>query len=201
MSAVRYAVLGFLLEKPSYPYELSQIFNKRIGPAWRLNHAAISQTLDALEREGLAERLSTKRTAAGKHESTVYGATERGKQVLSEWYPKYTEKLKPFRDHLLVKIALARTPDDIRHVLDSIDRQVRLCANELNRYAGRRGTLAPVGDATRIDTVKCFVLMNGAVTGLRAEIDWLKDTRERLERFLGMSPSDLRRSVGGVASG
>ncbi len=103
--AVKYAILGLLIKEPSYPYELSATFKQQTGNAWGLNRGQVYQTVYRLEDEGFLERISSEPNAHGVR--WIYQATELGKSEYERWLTRSDEKVRPLRDDLLLKIAMA----------------------------------------------------------------------------------------------
>jgi DNA-binding PadR family transcriptional regulator len=52
---VKHVVLGLLLERRSYGYELVQRLTERLSPAWQLTPSGVYWALDQLERAGQIE--------------------------------------------------------------------------------------------------------------------------------------------------
>ncbi len=81
--SVRHAILGILLKRPSYPYELSVSFDHLVGYAWLLKKAQVYQTVERLEAEGLLERTQANPNARGTR--WIYRVTPAGKAVYERW--------------------------------------------------------------------------------------------------------------------
>ncbi len=86
--SVKYAVLGLLVQRRGYGYDLVQRFEEQIGPGWQLNAGAIYVALDKLEQDGLVRPIATEDAMPATRRRTVRGAprvvyepTERGWSV------------------------------------------------------------------------------------------------------------------------
>ncbi len=178
--SVKFAILGLLLKRPSYPYELSLTFKQRIGCAWELNRGQVYQTVYRLEEEGLVERIESKPNAHGV--KWIYQATERGKEEFERWRKGSTERTRPLRDDLLLKIAMA-TAEDADHLLWMIDRRERMCAERLQEYTEFEADQVPLEDASSWEDVGPTLSTHAALSQLNAEMAWLAKARNALMRL------------------
>lgn len=82
-SAVQWALLGLVIERPSYGYELATRFERAYGEALRLSSVSYAYTaLQALEQRSLIEEIS--RSAGGRQPKPVYHATPKGVEAFQE---------------------------------------------------------------------------------------------------------------------
>ena len=138
---LRYGVLGLLIERRGYGYELVQRLSARLGTAWQLNPSAVYTALDQLEDEGLiaaaavaapadvatSERRSSRR---GPGRRVVYDATDLGLREFRAWLERPSERVDPIRSELALKVALA-CPDSVPSLLASIAHEERLILRSL----------------------------------------------------------------------
>jgi DNA-binding PadR family transcriptional regulator len=76
-SSVHWALLGLVIERPSYGYELAQRFERAYGGMLRLSGASYVYTaLDALQRRSMIEEIPA--TREGRQPKTRYRATTAG---------------------------------------------------------------------------------------------------------------------------
>ena len=75
MSA-KHALLGLLLDRPAYPYQLTSRMQRRLGPAWKVNSGQLYQTVKSLEKDGLIERVSS--AGAQREDRHVFRITDAG---------------------------------------------------------------------------------------------------------------------------
>src|SRR6267154_6261779 len=104
MSA-KHALLGLLLHKPAYGYELADRLQARLGPAWAINSGQVSQTLRQMEAEGLIERVDGSSGAHAKRR--FFAINERGLAEFDQWFASDTSMARLTRRPLLVKVTLA----------------------------------------------------------------------------------------------
>ena len=75
MSA-RHTLLGLLLNRSAYPYELADRLERSLGPAWAVNSGELYQTIGRLERDGLIECVDP--SARGREDRHVFTITRAG---------------------------------------------------------------------------------------------------------------------------
>jgi DNA-binding PadR family transcriptional regulator len=87
-SPVSWALLGLVIERPSYGYELVQRFERTYGDALELSSPSqVYTALDALSRRTLIEELPPEYTPGGvvRQPKPHYRATEEGERSYQEW--------------------------------------------------------------------------------------------------------------------
>lgn len=104
--SIKNALLSLLSTTAQAPSQVRQEFHDRTNRAWPLNIGQVAQTLSRLERDGLIESAGEQRLESG-HTSTMYVATETGKETATTWMKSPVDKPKTERDELTIKIALA----------------------------------------------------------------------------------------------
>ncbi|HET7341991.1 MAG TPA: PadR family transcriptional regulator [Methylomirabilota bacterium] len=180
---LRYGVLGLLIERRGYGYELVQRLGARLGQAWQLNPSAVYAALDQLEDAGLIEAMPQDkaeapesaanaaaspraRRLARRAERVFYRATEAGVAEFDAWLARPSTRVEPIRSELALKLALAR-PDAVAPLLGAIAHEERLivqvlhdlcnvAADDRERRRPGRGALRVVGHA------RTGVMANGA---------------------------------------
>lgn len=138
--SVRNAVLGLVIERPGYGYELTQRLNQRL-PGLQLSEAAVYPALDSLERQGLVQRRKTAGRTARKR--VWYESTPEGCEYFREWM-KAPLELAPLRDPLIVKIAFA-TEQELPRLVEQTREHMRACLDRLEHLT-RSDAFAEVVD-------------------------------------------------------
>lgn len=123
--SVKHAVLGLVIERPGYGYELIQRLGDRIG-GWRPSTTAVYPTLRLLNREGL---IRIQEEPVSHREVVWYEATEDGIARFREWMEGPSE-LMPLREELLVKLAFAG-PRDLPRLIEVTRELERSCLDRL----------------------------------------------------------------------
>ncbi|MDO8185798.1 helix-turn-helix transcriptional regulator [Conexibacter sp. JD483] len=127
--SVRQAVLGLVIERPGYGYELDARLTERIG-SWRHSETAVYPALLKLARDGMV-RETLRRPA---HDRVVwYEATDAGRDDFKRWLRK-PPSLLPLRDDLHLKISLA-DEEDLAFLIEQTRAQEQLCLDRLDRLS------------------------------------------------------------------
>jgi DNA-binding PadR family transcriptional regulator len=183
-SPVTGVLLGLLLERPGYGYELAQRMNERMGPAWKLTTSSIYPVLERLESERLVSR--TVKEMPGRQrqrERVMYHATDGAEVAFEQWLARPARK-EPVRTELLAKIAVAR-PVDVPRLLAALDEYEHDCLTLLETAADGAPPEEPPMAAEASWPALLAELIHGA-TGehLRAELDWIGFARRRLAEYV-----------------
>jgi DNA-binding PadR family transcriptional regulator len=180
-SPVTGALLGLLLERPSYGYELAQRMNERFGPAWSLTTSSIYPVLDRLESEELIRRaVKDLPGRARQRERVMYHATDQAHQAFEEWMSRPVRR-EPIRAELLAKLAVAR-PQDAPLLLAALDEYERACLRLLEAASEAQRSAEPW------DTLLIDLINDAADQHLRADLAWVASARRRLSAYLREGP-------------
>jgi DNA-binding PadR family transcriptional regulator len=101
--SVRHAMLALLSEGPRYGLQLREEFEARTGEVWPLNVGQVYQTLQRLERDGLAESDGTSDHGPQKG----FRITAEGERELASWLRTPPDLSSPPRDELVMKVLVA----------------------------------------------------------------------------------------------
>ena len=104
MSA-KHALLGLLIHRSAYRYQLGERLEERLGPAWSINSGQLYQTIRRMCEEGLIERIDGE--VEDQDERHVFAITPSGVAEFDRWFEEIRGGARLLRRPLLVKIALA----------------------------------------------------------------------------------------------
>jgi DNA-binding PadR family transcriptional regulator len=116
--SVKHAVLGLVIERPGYGYELIQRLEQRIE-GWRPSETAVYPALRSLRAEGMirAREATADGGVVSAHRGVIwYEATEVGRDEFLAWVRAPTD-LAPQRDPFWLKVAFA-SPEDLPHLVE-----------------------------------------------------------------------------------
>lgn len=181
-SPVTGALLGLLLERPGYGYELAQRLNERMGPSWKLTPSSIYSVLERLESEQLVSR--TVKDMPGRQrqrERVMFHATDAAAAAFEQWLARPARK-EPIRTELLAKIAVAR-PEDAARLLELLDEYERECRAFLTS-GDESGEDAGATGRRPWTAMLASVIEAAADQQLRAELEWVEFARGRIRDFL-----------------
>ena len=176
--SVRLAVLGFLVERPSYGYELAQRLDSRF-PDWGLAPTGVYAALNKLERQEqvriIGERPAGTRRAPPR---TIYESTPEGREAFRGWLAE-SSAMDPNRQALDMKIQLGGR-ESLPLMIESTRRQEAVCMGELSAL-----TSATLADSVSTWEQAAAVLnRNGRIKWLQFRIERLQEARSVMQAFL-----------------
>jgi DNA-binding PadR family transcriptional regulator len=124
-SPINWALLGLVIERPSYGYELVQRFERTYGDKLRLaSHSHAYSALDVLEQRGLIEELpDPDATGTGRQPKVPYRATDEGLSAYHRWMRgQVAEDRRRHHVFLLQMTALSRDPDEALAILSDYEK-------------------------------------------------------------------------------
>jgi DNA-binding PadR family transcriptional regulator len=178
MSA-KHAVLGFFAARPAYPYQLENLLKERLGPAWKINSGQIYQTTKWLKQEGFIERIDGS-DGDPDDDRHIFAITERGMEEFERWRHAPTDRTRPLRRPVLIKLMFSG-PEYREQTLRDIDAYELACSQRLKKLLREQGEIPPDGSRVRADHVILRLALNLEVGHWEAELDWSRDTRETLK--------------------
>ncbi|ADB49990.1 PadR family transcriptional regulator [Conexibacter woesei] len=136
-STVNLAVLGLVIERPSYGYELSQRFGRRFGDLFAVGRSHIYAALDSLQRDSLIEPLPRPQPVGRRPRQprVHYRVTADGARTYREWVAEQLRE-NTQRSQMLARLAVVGAGQT-----ETID--LLLAGYEL---AARNGGAATAGD-------------------------------------------------------
>ena len=196
MSA-KHALLGLLLHRSAYRYQLGERLEERLGPAWSINSGQLYQTIRRMCDEGLIERIDGE--LEDQDERHVFAITPSGVAEFDRWFEEITGGARLLRRPLLVKIALAG-PERQKDALKQIEAYERDCAARLKVLSYQRDEIPEtpeVGSRVRADQVFLRLGLSADVAHLECELGWARHAHERVSWLLtedAIWPSEYGRS-------
>jgi len=189
--SVRHALLALLSEGPKYGLQLREEFEARTGEVWPLNVGQVYQTLQRLERDGLAEA-----DDGDEGPQKGYQITPAGTEELARWLRTPPDLASPPRDELVMKILVAlRVPGtDIHEVIQAHRRYLVQLMQQWTR----------IKESEADGDLGLALVVDAELFRLDAVIRWLDAADGRLKRASLSPPPEpvagplprLRRRVG-----
>ena len=183
--STKYVVLGLLIERPGYGYDLQQRLAAR-GGFLKLSENAIYGILERLEKtDRWIEEVGVKAVGGTRRGAprVIYRANALGRESFKEWMAAPCDRTV-LRDELQAKLAV-RKADDLPELLAVAEAQPRECLTELAPL--RRPILAHVADPD-VPWHHAAVMMTDdfKMRWLQTLVDWLDAIcvviEERIER-------------------
>jgi len=175
--AGKHALLGLLLDRPAYPYQLADRLQQRLGPAWKVNSGQVYQTIKGLEKDGLIARVRD--AEAEREDRHVFAITDAGAAEFERWFLKTPGPVRLARRPLLVQITFAG-PRRLDDALAKVDAYELECSQLLAQIARTREELPTAGPAIRADQLLLRLNLSADVSQLEGELQWARHAREML---------------------
>jgi DNA-binding PadR family transcriptional regulator len=190
------AVLGLVIERPGYGYDLARRLQERFGSSGFAPtgvYSALDQlTSEELVRSGGAQAGVANERAAPR---TIYEATSKGIDRFEEWMLQ-TSSLAPVRDELYMKIALSK-PHNLARLIELTQTQEQDCLarlQQLRQPAGIRQQNRPKAWAD----VAVLLVRDAEIKQLQARVEWLQRARAIMHKLNSVQERSTARG-GGVA--
>ena len=181
MSA-KHALLGLLLDRPGYPYQLADRLQELLGPSWRINSGQLSQTIRTLVREGLIERLGDDEQAEDQRRQ-MHVITSRGTEAYEVWFASLGSTDPLFRRPLLVKLALAG-PEQLQDIVNQMDEYQEHWLQILGELTRTRDKTTRSSDSVRADRVIFRLSLSADIRHAEAELEWAREARATVAMLL-----------------
>jgi DNA-binding PadR family transcriptional regulator len=188
-SAVGWGVLGLVIERPSYAYELAVRFERTYEGLLALSSVShVYTTLGTLQSREMIEQIPS--ANAGRQPKPYYRATAKGCAEYRNWFvSQIGEDLRRKRLFVLQLGSLARTPG---FALDVLDRCEQVCQAEALGYSGTQSEADMVDAKSRLKT---RLLAEDDRLTLEAKLAWTEFAREQIHG----SPNGRPRGHSGLA--
>jgi DNA-binding PadR family transcriptional regulator len=183
--SMKYAVLGLLVQRRGYGYDLVQRFEEQVGPAWQLNAGAIYVALDKLEQEGLVRPLAnggeaspTRRRTTRGAPRVIYEATPQGVERFEDWMAAGSA-IAPMREELHLKLALSQ-PHNLGRLIELTYEQEQACLDRLEQHRSTASFDDLLGAAQPWPAIASVMVRDAEVAHLQATVEWLRRIREAM---------------------
>lgn len=179
MSA-KHAVLGLVIERPGYGYQLAQRLDERFGSSG-FAPSGVYSALDQLSRDELVRSAGELGPGPARRAAprTIYEATEEGIDHFESWMLD-PSPMPPLRDELHMKIALCR-PRNVPRLIEMIEGQELVCLGRLRDL--RAGTPEATESSRDWSRLMSLLATEAEIAFWHARIEWLQSARELLEQL------------------
>ncbi len=178
MSA-KHAVLGLVIERPGYGYQLAQRLDERFGSSC-FAPSGVYSALDQLSRDELVRSAGEMRAGPARRAAprTIYEATEEGVERFEAWMLD-PSPAPPLRDELHMKIALCR-PRNVARLIEVVTGQELVC---LGRLRDLKRLAEETASRRDWSSLMGALAAEAEVAFWNARIEWLQNARELLEQL------------------
>jgi DNA-binding PadR family transcriptional regulator len=180
MSA-KHAVLGLVIERPGYGYQLAQRLEERFGSSG-FAPSGVYSALDQLSRDDFIRSAGEMGAGPARRAAPrmIYEATDLGIEHFEAWMLG-SSPTPPLRDEIQIKIALCR-PRNLPRLIDMVYGQELACMGRLRDL--KRNSREQAAPESREWPRLMRVLARDAEMAMwKARIEWLQTARELLEQM------------------
>jgi DNA-binding PadR family transcriptional regulator len=188
-SAVNWALLGLIIERPSYAYELAQRFERVYGDTLVLSSSSHAYTaLGALASRSLIEEIAG--THGGRQPKPHYRATPLGIDSYRDWLVAQVREDR--RRQRLSAIQLAGLAHEPEAALEVISRCEHAYLEEAGRIPipMRNGNRNPNSAADHGSELAGQLMSEENRLAVAAKLEWLQYVREEFEALASGRASD-----------
>lgn len=198
-SPITWLVLGFVIERPSYGYEIMARMERRLpGGTYPPGGTHVYNALNVLERAGHVEsfRPSDEERAVPVTDSSQldssdprqhrerqpkphYRATETGIAAFREWLAEEMRS-EPLQWEVLRRLAMAAGIYDVARMSELVDRLEARCVQEAQRLPAGNGVRSPARSA---DELMERLIVAGQRTQIDAWLGWITYARREIEEY------------------
>jgi DNA-binding PadR family transcriptional regulator len=177
-SPVNWALLGLIIERPSYGYALARRFERTYGHALPLSSVSHAYSaLNALRERGLIEELPG--TKSGPQPKPNYRATASGLEHYHEWLiGQVAEERRRQKVFLLQLTALTRDPVKAFEMLDAYE---QACLAESCTPKIGRGEDGSPDDALEL---QARLIVEEMRLTIGAKIEWARFARSEIKELI-----------------
>ncbi len=175
-SLVNWALLGLVIDRPSYAYELAQRFERTYQDALSLSSVShVYIAVGALQERGFIEEIPG--TRSGRQPKPHYRATTRGIHQYRDWLVEQIEEDRQRQRRFVLQFgALTRDPATALEVLDRFE------AASLERAAKAPLTSEEQNVEQRSQLIE-HLLNEEQKLAVGARLDWVAYAREQVRRL------------------
>lgn len=185
MSA-KHAILGLVIERPGYGYQLAQRLEERFGSS-SFAPSGVYSALDQLSRDELVRAAGEMGPGPARRSAPrmIYEATELGVSHFEAWILG-SSPTPPLRDELHMKIALCR-PGNLPRLIDLIYGQELACVGRLQDLTQSSERERITDDREDWSTMMRTLAKDAEIALWEARIEWLQTARKLLAGLVKQS--------------
>lgn len=184
------AVLGLVIERPGYGYDLARRLQERFGSSG-FAPTGVYSALDQLGAEALVRSAGSRGGNANERAAprTIYEATPKGVNHFEQWMLDGSS-LAPVRDELYMKIALSK-PHNLSRLIELAQAQERDC---LTRLEDLRGSPTRSRSTPRAwPDVAVLLVRDAEIKQLQARVEWLQKAQVVMDKLNGAHSRSVAR--------
>jgi DNA-binding PadR family transcriptional regulator len=187
--SMKMAVLGLVIERPGYGYELTQRLNERIE-GLEFSDSAVYPALDSLQKNGLIRKRG--KDGVAHRQRVWFEKTPEGAEHFDAWMDAPSD-VAPLRGALRFKIAVA-TFEKLPKLIEETREQEQACLDRIERLTGTSEPSGALDSEAEWAPTGRVLLRRTDVKLLQAQIEALQEARTEMKRALRRRASRMARS-------
>lgn len=191
MSA-KHAVLGLVIERPGYGYDLACRLEERCG-SWGWERSGVYSALDQLARDGHVRSQKAKgaRGSGRSAPRAIYESTPAGVDYFREWILRPTSPT-PVRQELDLKL-LFSGPELLPGLIDQTWAQEQILVDHLRELTSSPPAVAGA-TAQRWREIAPILQRDAEIKLLQVRVEWLQNARKVMQTMMERSGAGRGRS-------
>ncbi len=184
------AVLGLVIERPGYGYDLARRLRERFGSSG-FALTGVYSALDQLSSDELVRSAGSRADGTNERAAprTIYEATSKGVDHFEEWMLG-DSSLAPVRDELYMKIALSK-PHNLPRLIELAQAQEQDCLARLEDL--KRPVTRPRGGPRVWPEVAVLLVRDAEIKQLQARVEWLQKARVIMDKLNSVQSKNAAR--------
>lgn len=184
MSA-KHAVLGLVIERPGYGYDLARRLDERCG-SWGWERSGVYSALDQLTRDGhvRSEKAKGSRGSGRSAPRAIYESTPAGLDYFREWIMSPTPPA-PARQELDLKL-LFSGPELLPGLIDQTWAQEQICMDQL-RDLTSPSPPSVAREPAGWREIALVLQRDAEIKLLQVRVEWLQNARKVMQAMLDRS--------------
>jgi DNA-binding PadR family transcriptional regulator len=184
------AVLGLVIERPGYGYDLARRLQERFGSSG-FAPTGVYSALDQLSSDAFVRSAGSRADGTNERAAprTIYEATPKGIDHFEQWMLGGSS-LAPVRDELYMKIALSK-PHNLSRLIELARAQERDC---LERLESLKRPASRSRSAPRVwSEVAVLLVRDAEIKQLQARVEWLQKAQVVMVKLNGVQAKNAAR--------
>ncbi len=169
---VKHAVLGLLVERRGYGYDITNRLEERLGTRLAIPEGTVHTSIRNLKRAGHIEIVG--RRFRGEQVAVVYGATETGRAEYEAWLEEPVAR-SPLRGELFLKFAMIER-ERVPKLREEFERLEMECLADIAAHTRSRPLADELSDPVSLRTAARLLVESGGLDQLNAELLFIKRT-------------------------
>jgi len=188
--SVKHAVLGLVIERPGYGYELYQRLNQRVE-GHEISERAVYPALSSLARSGWIQQ--SLRDGHAHRQRVWYESTPDGVDEFRGWMGRPSDEVASLRSDLRWKLALASV-EDLPDLIEQTRAQERACVDRIEALTREPQPEPPRADDFDWRPIAQLLVRRSDVAHLQTQIEVLQAVRREMKATVRRHASRTARS-------